>query len=66
MAFQVQHLPQEEPATREQTWGYTLEEFIVGNWMYLLAIAFLLLVFFYARYNWRKRHEKRRNDHWKN
>ncbi|MDT0648227.1 hypothetical protein RM545_16150 [Zunongwangia sp. F260] len=57
MALQ-QHLPQDRDPSEDQMWGYSLWEFIAGNWMYLIAIIFLLAIFFYARYSWRKRHEK--------
>lgn len=61
MSFQIQHLPQDKKATPEQEWGFTLEEFIVANWIYLLAVLVLLLVFFYARYSWRKRHNQEKD-----
>ncbi|MDT0687881.1 hypothetical protein [Autumnicola psychrophila] len=57
MALQ-QHLPQDRNPSEDQMWGYSLWEFIEGNWMYLVAIIFLLGIFFYARYSWRKRHER--------
>ncbi|MFD1094599.1 hypothetical protein [Salegentibacter chungangensis] len=60
MVLQQEHLPKDRPASNEQEWGYTLWEFISGNWPYLLAIVFLLGIFFYARYSWRKRHEKQK------
>ncbi|WP_373058077.1 hypothetical protein [Zunongwangia sp. H14] len=58
MIILQEHLPQVRDATEEENWGFTLWEFITGNWIYLLAILFILAVFFYARYNWRKRHEQ--------
>lgn len=62
MAFQQEFLPKVKDATPEQQWGYTLLEFIKGNWPYLLGIVLLLAIFFYARYRQRKRWEKRRQD----
>ncbi len=59
MSFQQEHLPQDRPATeREGYWLYS-RKFFEDHWIYLLAILdgsrrFLL----YARYAWRKRHEK--------
>lgn len=61
MIFQVQHLPKEKPTTSAETWGFTLEEFLVANWIYLLGILLLLVVFFYARYSWRKRHNQNKD-----
>ncbi|MDT0676381.1 hypothetical protein [Autumnicola musiva] len=58
MTVLQQHLPQDRDASQEQTWGFSVWEFISGNWPYLLAVIFILAIFFYARYNWRKRHEK--------
>lgn len=62
MNIQQEHLPKDRPATREEEWGFTIWEFIIDNWLYLLAILFLLAIFFYARYSWRKRHEKNNMD----
>ena len=58
MNIQQEHLPKNKPATREEEWGYSILDFLEGNWEYLLGIAFVLAVFLYARYSWRKRHEK--------
>ncbi|MDT0643601.1 hypothetical protein RM553_12225 [Zunongwangia sp. F363] len=58
MIILQEHLPQVRDASEEESWGFTLWEFISSNWIYLLAVLFILAVFFYARYNWRKRHEK--------
>ena len=58
MYIQQEHLPKDKPATREEEWGYSLESFLEGNWEYILAIIFVLAVFLYARYSWRKRHQK--------
>lgn len=58
MYKQQEHLPKDKPATREEEWGYSLENFLEGNWEYILAIIFVLAVFLYARYSWRKRHQK--------
>ena len=57
-----QHLPKDKKATPEQEWGFTLQEFIEGNWPYLLAIIIILAIFLYARYNWRKRNERSRRN----
>lgn len=58
MNMQQEHLPKDKPATREEEWGYSLQSFIEGNWEYILGILFVLVVFLYARYSWRKRHER--------
>lgn len=58
MALQQEHLPQERPARPEQEWGFTIEQFVADNWPYLIIILIILVIFFYARYSWRKRHEK--------
>lgn len=58
MALQQEHLPQERPATSEQEWGFTIEQFVSDNWVYLVFILIILVIFLYARYSWRKRHEK--------
>lgn len=57
MALQ-EHLPKDKQATSEQEWGFTLWEFIEGNWPYLLGIIIILIIFFYARHSWRKRNER--------
>ena len=56
MLIQQEHLPKDKPATSEEEWGYSLFEFLEGNWEYLLAFIFVLAVFLYARYSWKKRH----------
>lgn len=53
-----EHLPQDREATEEQEWGFTLMEFIEGNWVYLLGILIVLGIFLYARYSWRKRNQR--------
>ena len=58
MAFQQEHLPQDRPAKREEVWGYSFESFLEEQWPYLVGILIVLGVFLYARYRWRKRHEK--------
>ncbi len=58
MNFQQEHLPKDKPPRPEQEWGYSFMNFLEGNWEYLLGILFILAVFLYARYSWRKRHEK--------
>lgn len=55
MAFQIEHLPQDEPATREEQWGFTIWEFITGNIWYLLGIVLLLVIFLFARSHYKKR-----------
>lgn len=55
MALLQEHLPQDKDASAAQEWGFTLWEFIQGNWLYLLAIIVVLGVFLYARYDWRRR-----------
>lgn len=54
MSFQIQHLPQDKDATREEEWGYTFWEFITGNMWYLLAILIVLGIFLYARYYFKR------------
>jgi hypothetical protein len=51
-------IPKDQPLRPEQEWGFTIWEFILENKWYLLAIILLLVIFYYARYNWRKRREK--------
>lgn len=58
MSIQQQHLPQDRPATSDEEYGFTIENFIGDNWPYLLGAAIVLAIFLYARYSWRKRHEK--------
>lgn len=58
MAFQQEHLPKDKDPSEIQEWGWTLQEFVTENLWYLLAILILLFLFFYARYNWRKRHQQ--------
>lgn len=54
MSFQVQHLPQDKDATREEQWGYTFWEFIAGNMWYLLGILIVLGIFLYSRYYFKR------------
>lgn len=58
MIFQQPHLPKDKPATREQEWGFTLWEFIEGNWIYIAGILLVLFVFLWARYSWKRRYQK--------
>jgi len=60
MRLPQEHLPKDRDATREEEWGFTIWEFIADNWLFLLAILFILAIFFYARYNWRRRQRKNR------
>ena len=62
MSLFQEHLPKDRPASREEEWGFTLWEFIADNWLYLIAILLILGIFFYARFNWRKRQERYRNN----
>lgn len=55
MSFLQEHIPKEEPASELEEWGFTVWEFIVGNWIYLLAIVLILALFFYARHKQRER-----------
>jgi len=57
MSIQIQHIPQEKPATREQEWGFTLWEFITGNLWYIIGILIVLGIFLYAR-NYFKRNKR--------
>lgn len=58
MYFLQVHLPQEEDATEAQEWGFTLWEFIAGNWLYLLGIVLVLIIFLYARHRRKKKFKK--------
>ena len=58
MSTLQEHLPQDRTATREEEWGFTLWEFIEGNWVYLLGILIVLLIFLYARYDWKRRNRR--------
>lgn len=58
MKFQQEHLPKQKPATPEQEYGFTVEQFLSDNWGYLVIIVVVLIIFFYARYSWRKRNRK--------
>lgn len=60
MSLVQEHLPKDRDATSEQEWGFTIWEFIADNWLYLLGILLILAIFFYARYNWRRRQQKNR------
>lgn len=62
MSLLQQHLPKDRDATREEEWGFTIWEFIADNWLYLLGILLILAIFFYARYNWRRRQLKNRKN----
>lgn len=55
MLLQIQHIPQERAATREEQWGYTFWEFITGNFWYLLGILIILAIFLYARNYFKRR-----------
>ncbi|HET7361291.1 MAG TPA: hypothetical protein VFI78_05090 [Salinimicrobium sp.] len=55
MSLLQEHIPKEEPASELQEWGFSVWEFIVGNWIYLLAIVVILLLFLYARHRRRER-----------
>lgn len=60
MELPQEHLPKDRPASDEQSWGFTIWEFIADNWLYLLFIILILFIFLYARYSWRKRHENKK------
>lgn len=57
MSILQQHLPQDRRARPEEEWGFTLQEFIAGNWPYLLGIIIILAIFLYARYDWKRRNQ---------
>ena len=57
MSYQIEHLPQDRPATDREQWGFAIQHFLEDNWPYLLGIIIILVVFFYARYRARKRRE---------
>ncbi len=58
MTFQQEHLPRQKPARPEQEYGFSIEQFFSDNWGYLLIILVVLIIFFYARYSWRKRNQE--------
>ncbi|MDX1544906.1 MAG: hypothetical protein R3214_13265 [Christiangramia sp.] len=60
--MQQEHLPKDKDPTEIQQWGWTLREFITENFWYLLAILLLLVLFYYARYRWRVRHERNKKN----
>ncbi len=49
MSIQIEHIPQDKAATREEQWGFTLWEFIIGNLWYIIGILVILAIFLYAR-----------------
>lgn len=53
MLFQ-QGIPQDKQATREEQWGFTVWEFIMGNLWYIIGIIIILAIFLYARSYMRK------------
>lgn len=55
---QQQHLPKDRPASEVEGWGFTLWEFLSENWIYLLGILIVLIIFFWARISWKRRQEK--------
>ena len=58
MNFQQPEIPQDRPARPEQQYGFELETFLEDQWPYLLGIVIVLVIFFYARYRWEKRHKR--------
>lgn len=56
--MQQEHLPKDQQATPQQEYGFAFEDFINDQWPYLVGILLLLVIFFYARYNWRKKRRK--------
>jgi len=57
-----EHLPKDKDPNETQEWGWTLQEFITENLLYLLAIVFLVGIFLYARHRWKVRnHRKYKN-----
>lgn len=66
MILQQPYLPKDKPATGDEVWGYSFWQFLAGNWEYLLGILLVLGVFLFARYSWRKRHEKEKEEWYKN
>lgn len=59
MSFQQPELPQDRPASPGQQYGFELQTFFEDQWPYLLGILIVLVIFFYARYNWDKRHRRK-------
>lgn len=62
MIIQQPELPQDKPATPDQEWGWTLQHFLQENIWYLLGIALVVFVFFFARYSYRKRYLDNNKD----
>jgi hypothetical protein len=58
MKIQQEHLPQDRPATQEETWGFPFEAFLEEQWPYLVGILLVLGIFLYARHSWRKRQQQ--------
>lgn len=58
MSFLQEHLPKNKPATEREGYGFSLDDFLEDQWIYLVAVIIILAVFFYARYAWRKRNER--------
>lgn len=58
MSIQQEHLPKDRPASGREEYGFSFVDFLEDQWMYLVGILIVLAVFFYARYAWRKRHER--------
>ncbi len=58
MNIQQEHLPKDKPATEREGYGFTVGDFLEDNWLYLLGILFIIGIFLYARYSWRKRNQR--------
>ncbi len=62
MIFQQVELPKDKAPTPDQEWGWTFKHFLADNFWYLLAVAVIILIFFFARYSYRKRYLEKGND----
>ena len=58
MSFQQEHLPKDRPATERQEYGFDFIDFLEDNWIYILGIILLLVLFYYARAQWYKRNKR--------
>lgn len=58
MYFQQEHLPQDRPASEREGYGFSLENFLEDQWIYLVGIIIVLAIFFYARHAQKKRRKR--------
>ena len=58
MSIQQEHLPKDRPATERQEYGFSFMDFLEDQWLYILAVIVLVVLFFYARHAWDKRNRR--------